>query len=362
MGNTFGHCLRLTTFGESHGAGIGLVLDGCPPRIPVEEKEIQEELDRRRPGTSAITTPRNEADRAQILSGVFEGRTLGSPLHIFVANRDQREKDYRRLKDVYRPSHADYTYQQKYGIRDHRGGGRSSARETIARVAGGVVARKILEGEGPIEIVAYVRQVHRIAATEIDPERVTRDDVEKNIIRCPDEKTADRMISLIEAARDKRDSVGGIIEVVARGVPVGLGEPVFSKLDAELSRALMSIPATKGVEIGMGFDAVRCYGSEHNDPFVLDAEGEVRTSTNRSGGIQGGISNGAPILARVAFKPTATIGKAQKTVDTEGREIELSASGRHDPCVLPRAVPIVEAMVALTLADHLLIQRTRGKS
>jgi chorismate synthase len=360
MGNTFGHLLRLTTFGESHGAGIGLVLDGCPARLPLTEEEIQVELDRRRPGQSALVTPRQEADRARILAGVFEGNTLGSPIHVFVANQDQRSRDYSDLKDLYRPSHADFTYEKKYGIRDHRGGGRASARETIARVAAGVVARKVLATAGGIEIVAYVRQVHAVRAAAIDVSVVHRDQVEANAVRCPDPEAAARMIAVIEEARDQRDSVGGIIEFVARGVPVGLGEPVFSKLDAELGRALLSIPATKGVEFGEGFGAVALFGSEHNDAFRKDATGAVITETNRSGGIQGGISNGQPIVGRVAFKPTATIGKSQKTVDRRGQEVEMAARGRHDPCVLPRAVPIVEAMIALTLADHLLLQRARG--
>ncbi len=359
MGNTFGQSLRLTTFGESHGPGIGLILDGCPSRIPIVESEIQAELDRRRPGTSDLTTPRKEGDRAQILSGVFDGVTTGTPIHIYVANRDHRSGDYDQLKDVYRPSHADFTYQTKYGVRDHRGGGRSSARETISRVAAGVIARKILATAAETEILAYVTQVHRVVAN-IDPGSVTLKAIESNPIRCPDPEAASRMIEVIGAARDRKDSVGGVIEVQARGVPVGLGEPVFGKLDAELGRALLSIPATKGVEIGSGFGAVEMFGSEHNDSFRSGTGKKgIHTSTNRSGGIQGGISNGETIVARIAFKPTSTIGKEQGTVNKDGSEVQLAASGRHDPCVLPRAVPIVEAMVALTLADHLLLDRAR---
>ena len=356
MGSSFGHLFRITTFGESHGGGVGVVVDGCPPRLPLSIDDVQRDLDRRRPGQSPITTPRDEPDRAEILSGLFEGQTLGSPIAIIVRNTDARPEAYAELKDKYRPSHADYTYEAKYGIRNWQGGGRASARETVGRVAAGAVARKLLNAAAPIEVLAYVRRVHTIEA-EIDPSRVTLADVEANIVRCPDASVAETMIARIDEARRAGDSLGGVVECVCRNVPPGLGEPVFDKLEADLSRAMMSLPASKGFEIGSGFAGTTLTGSQHNDPFTIDASGRVRTVSNRSGGVQGGISNGEDIIFRVAFKPTATIAKAQQTVDRSGRPVVLEARGRHDPCVLPRAVPIVEAMACLVLADHLLRQR-----
>lgn len=355
MGNTFGRLFRVTTFGESHGGGVGAVVDGCPPRLPLAVEDLQAELDRRRPGQSEVTTPRSEADRVEILSGVFEGLTLGTPLMMLVRNQDARPSAYDHLKDVFRPSHADFAWQAKYGIRNWQGGGRSSARETVGRVAAGAVARKLLAVECGVEILAWVSRIHHLDA-DVDPATVTREAIEANIVRCPDEATARRMIERVMEAKEAGDSVGGIVEVVARGVPAGWGDPVFDKLEANLARALMSLPAAKGFEIGSGFAGTRLRGSEHNDAFVVD-EGRVRTRTNRSGGVQGGISNGEEIVCRVAFKPTSTISKAQDTVDREGTPVVLEAQGRHDPCVLPRAVPIVEAMVALVLADCHLLQR-----
>ena len=352
MANTFGVLFRVTTWGESHGGGVGVVVDGCPPRIALDTATIQRELDRRRPGQSRITTQRKEEDRVEILSGVFEGHTLGTPISLMVKNKDARPKDYAEVRVKYRPSHADYTYQAKYGIRDWMGGGRSSARETVGRVAAGAIAKQILRDAGGIDIVAYVKQVHDLVA-DVDPRTVTLDDVEANIARCPDDAGAERMIARIDAARKDGDSLGGVVECVARNVPVGLGEPVFDKLEADLAKAMLSLPAAKGFEIGSGFAGVLMTGSTHNDPFYSDA-GTIRTRTNYSGGIQGGISNGEPIIFRVAFKPTATILKEQETVDVEGRPTTLRGRGRHDPCVLPRAVPMVEAMAALTLADHWL--------
>ena len=356
MGSSFGQLFRITTFGESHGGGIGVVIDGCPPKILLKESDIQSELDRRRPGQSKITTQRSETDRCEILSGIFEGQTLGTPIAILIRNEDARPEAYSELKDTFRPSHADFTYQAKYGIRNWQGGGRASARETVGRVAAGVVARRILETIFPeIEIVAYVAQIHGIAA-QVNRSTVGRQMVESNIVRCPDGAAAEEMISLITKTREDGDSVGGIIECVARGVPPGLGEPVFDKLEADLAKAMLSLPATKGFEIGSGFSATRMRGSEHNDPFTVE-ENRIRTSTNNSGGVQGGISNGEEIYFRVAFKPTATIARTQRTVTASKEEKTLAARGRHDPCVLPRAVPMVEAMCALVLADHALRQR-----
>ncbi len=359
MGNTFGHLFRITTWGESHGGGVGVVIDGCPPRLALAEADIQQELDRRRPGQSKITTPRQEADRCQIVSGLFEGETLGTPIAIMVWNDDARPAAYADFKDKYRPSHADYTYEAKYGIRNWQGGGRASARETIGRVAAGAVAQKILREACGTEIVAWVQQVHTLTAS-VDPATVTREAVESNIVRCPDGDTAERMIAAIDEARRRQDSLGGVVECVARGVPAGLGEPVFDKLEADLAKAVMSLPASKGFEIGSGFAGTALYGSEHNDPFYVDEQRQVRTRTNHSGGVQGGISNGEPIRLRIAFKPTATIGQEQQTVNTEREAVTLAARGRHDPCVLPRAVPMVEAMVALVLVDHYLRQRAIG--
>jgi chorismate synthase len=362
MGNTFGQLFRVTTFGESHGGGIGVVIDGCPPRIDISEADIQRELDRRRPGQSKLTTQRKEEDRCEILSGVFEGKTLGTPIAIAVRNKDARPEDYTEIARKFRPSHADYTYEAKYGIRNWQGGGRASARETIGRVAAGAIAKKVLSTlYADFEIVAYVKQIHDIVA-KIDRADVKMNQVEKTIVRCPDAAAAKQMISLIEQVRDEGDSIGGVIECIVRGIAPGLGEPVFDKLEADLAKAMLSIPATKGFEIGSGFAATRLRGSRHNDPYEM-RDGKVRTKTNNSGGVQGGISNGEDIYFRVAFKPPATIALQQKTVTSSKHESELAARGRHDPCVLPRAVPIVEAMTALVLCDHALRhQAIRGQS
>lgn len=353
MGNTFGSLFRITTFGESHGGGVGVVIDGCPPRLEISPEEIQVDLDRRRPGQSKITTPRKEADQCEILSGVFEGKTLGTPIAILVRNKDARSQDYNEMAVKYRPSHADATYEAKYGIRNWQGGGRSSARETIGRVAAGAIAKKILAQFNGVEIVAYVKSIQDIEAT-VDPATVTLEQVESNIVRCPDGKTAEAMIERIDQMLRQKDSIGGVVECVIRNAPKGLGEPVFDKLEADLAKAMMSLPATKGFEFGSGFAGTLLTGSQHNDEYYLDKAGEWRTRTNRSGGVQGGISNGEPIIMRIAFKPTATIGQEQKTVSNTGEETTLAAKGRHDPCVLPRAVPMVEAMAALVLCDHLL--------
>ncbi len=355
MANTFGHLFRITTWGESHGDAIGVAVDGCPPRLPLEVEDIQKELDRRRPGQSEISTQRREGDRAEILSGVFEGETLGTPILIGVWNSDARSKDYDHMRRVYRPSHADYSYDAKYGIRNWKGGGRASARETIGRVAAGAIAKKILYREFGVEIVGYVKQVWQLHA-DVDPSTVTQEDVESNIARCPDQDMAVQMIERIKEARKDGDSLGGVVECVARGVPVGLGEPVFDKLEADLAKSVLSMPACKGFEVGSGFGGTTLTGSQHNDPFYNEG-GRIRTRTNNSGGIQGGISNGEDIVIRAAFKPTATIMQEQQTVDVDGNEVTLQGRGRHDPCVLPRAVPIVESMMALVLADHALRQR-----
>lgn len=353
MGNSFGHLFRITTFGESHGGGVGVIIDGCPPRLEISEAEIQVDLDRRRPGQSKITTPRKESDTCEILSGVFEGKTLGTPIAILVRNQDARSQDYDEMAVKYRPSHADATYDAKYGIRNWKGGGRSSARETIGRVAAGAIAKKILYQVAGVEIIGYVKRIQNLEGI-IDPNTVTLEQVESNIVRCPDADCAEKMIDLIDQIRRNKDSIGGVVECVARNVPMGLGEPVFDKLEAELAKAVMSLPASKGFEIGSGFEGTLLTGSEHNDEFYLDETGKLRTRTNRSGGVQGGISNGENIIIRAAFKPTATIGKEQNTVSNAGEETTLAAKGRHDPCVLPRAVPMVEAMVAIVLCDHLL--------
>ncbi len=335
---------------------MGVVIDGCPPRLELNEEIIQRDLDRRRPGQSDLVTPRKEADRCRILSGVFEGRTLGTPIAVLVPNEDARPEAYSEMETAFRPSHADFTYQAKYGIRNWQGGGRSSARETIGRVAAGAVAKVALAALCPgLEIVAYVKSIYRLEAV-VDPATVTVAQVESNPVRCPDPETAEEMATLIRAMRARGESVGGTVECVVRGVPPGLGEPVFDRLEADLAKAMLSLPATKGFEIGSGFEATRMLGSEHNDAFEMRA-GHVRTVTNRSGGVQGGISNGEDVFFRVAFKPTATIAQAQRTVTVAGEETQLSARGRHDPCVLPRAVPMVEAMAALVLADHALRQR-----
>ncbi|HIK10604.1 MAG TPA: chorismate synthase [Oscillatoriaceae cyanobacterium M33_DOE_052] len=353
MGNTFGHLFRITTFGESHGGAVGVVIDGCPPKLEISAAEIQVELDRRRPGQSKITTPRQEADICEIVSGVFEGKTLGTPIAILVRNKDTRPQDYSEMASTYRPSHADATYEAKYGIRNWQGGGRASARETIGRVAAGAIAKKILSQVAQVEIVGYVKRIKDLEA-KVSPDQVTLEQVESNIVRCPDSEIAPTMIQLIEQVGRGGDSLGGVVECVARNLPKGLGEPVFDKLEADLAKAVMSLPASKGFEIGSGFAGTYLTGSEHNDEFFIDDGGNVRTLTNRSGGIQGGISNGENIIIRAAFKPTATIRKEQRTVTSSGEETTLAAKGRHDPCVLPRAVPMVEAMVALVLCDHLL--------
>jgi chorismate synthase len=355
VSSSFGRLFRLQTFGESHGPAVGVVVDGCPPRLPLDLDRIQRDLDRRRPGQSRLVTQRDEADRVEILSGVHDGLTTGTPIAMVVANKDQRPGAYDHLKDVYRPSHADYTYQAKYGVRDHRGGGRSSARETIGRVAAGAVARQFLAMAGGVEVLGWVSSVHEIDAI-VDQTTVRLDEVEADPTRCPDPTAARAMAEAIEEARRHGDSLGGVVTVVARGVPPGLGEPVFDKLDAELARAMLSLPAVKGFEIGSGFAGTRMTGRAHNDPFEPGPDGP-RTISNHSGGVQGGISNGADIVCRVAFKPTATIASEQKTVDVDNNPVTLAAKGRHDPCVLPRAVPLVEAMTLLVLADHWLRQQ-----
>jgi chorismate synthase len=356
MGSSSGQRFRITTFGESHGGGVGVVVDGCPPRLALCAEEIQRDLDRRRPGQSRLTTPRQEADEVEILSGVFEGRTIGSPIALLVRNRDARPGAYEAMKDLYRPSHADYTTEAKYGIRNWQGGGRASARETVGRVAAGAIARKLLREVADVEVLAWVQRVHEVEA-KVDPASVSLAQVEADPVRCPDADAAREMTARIDAARSRGDSLGGVVECVARGVPPGLGEPVFDKLEADLAHALMSLPASKGFEIGSGFAGTRMTGIDHNDPFVPGEDGRPRTAANRSGGVQGGISNGEPVLLRVGFKPTATISLPQQTVSRSGEPATLEARGRHDPCVLPRAVPVVEAAVCLVLADHWLRQR-----
>jgi len=350
MPNSFGKLFTIATWGESHGPAVGVVIDGCPPRLPLAPEEIQAELDRRRPGQSDLVTPRREPDAVEIVSGVFEGRTTGAPISMLVRNTDARPGAYDEMKEKFRPSHADFTYQQKFGFRDHRGGGRSSARETIGRVAAGAVAKKILALGGGVEIRAFVTAVQAIRAPELD-HFPTLAEVEASPVRCPHPASAAAMAELIKQVRSEGDSVGGIMQCRIRGVPAGLGEPVFDRLEADLAKAMLSLPATKGFEIGSGFAGTLLRGSEHNDPFRAP-EGRVVTTTNRSGGVQGGISNGQEIVFNVAFKPTATILRPQLTVDMAGRETELQARGRHDPCVMLRAVPIVEAMAALVIVDH----------
>ena len=355
MASTFGTLFRVATWGESHGGGIGGVVDGCPPRLPLAVEDIQRDLDRRRPGQSRLTTQRQEGDEAEILSGIFEGHTLGTPIAVLVRNADARPEAYEHLKDVYRPSHADFTYDAKYGARNWQGGGRASARETVGRVAAGAIARRLLADATGIEVLAWVSQVHTIGST-VDSAFVTLEQVEADPTRCPDPDAAAAMTFAIEDARRNGDSLGGIVTCVARNVPAGLGEPVFDRLEADLAKGMLSLPAVKGFNIGSGFDAIAMTGLEHNDPFVPGVNGPT-TASNRSGGVQGGISNGADVLFRVAFKPTATISSAQETVDTDNNPVMLEAKGRHDPCVLPRAVPMVEAMALLTLADHWLRQQ-----
>ena len=356
MGSSLGQLFRISTFGESHGGGVGVIVDGCPPRLPIDREAIQAELDRRRPGQSRITTPRKEDDRVEILSGLLDGLTLGTPIAMLVRNKDQRPQDYQEMEVAFRPSHADATYQAKYGIQARSGGGRASARETIGRVAAGAIAKQLLAHVAGTEVIAWVKRIHTIEAS-IDPASVSLEAVEANIVRCPDGTSAERMIERIEAIGRDGDSCGGVIECLVRRPPLGLGMPVFDKLEADLAKAVMSLPATKGFEIGSGFAGTLLLGSEHNDAFLPTGDGRLRTATNNSGGIQGGISNGEPILIRVAFKPTATIRKEQATINAAGEATTLAAKGRHDPCVLPRAVPMVEAMVALVLADHLLRQQ-----
>ncbi|MEH0158449.1 chorismate synthase [Limibacter armeniacum] len=350
--NTLGQIFKITTFGESHGKAIGVTIDGCPAGLELSETDIQNELDRRRPGQSKITTQRKEADKVEIFSGVFEGMTTGTPISMVIFNEDQRSKDYSHIKDQFRPSHADYTYHVKYGVRDYRGGGRSSARETAARVAAGAVAKQLLAKAG-ISFQAYVSEVGNIKVDD-DYSKLDFSQIEQNIVRCPDAQKADQMVELIDNIRKNRDTIGGIVSCVIKGVPAGLGEPIFDRLHAELGKAMLSINAVKGFEYGSGFEGTKMKGSEHNDAFYQDLAGNIRTATNHSGGIQGGISNGEDIYFKVAFKPVATIMIDQESVDADGNTAIVTGKGRHDPCVVPRAVPIVEAMAALVIADHWL--------
>lgn len=352
MGNTFGQLFRVTTWGESHGPAIGAVVDGCPPLLELSEEDIQPELDRRAPGQSAIVTQRKESDTVRILSGVFQGRTLGTPISLLIPNEDQRSGDYREVEEKYRPSHADYTYDAKFGIRDWRGGGRTSARETAGRVAAAAIARKLLAERLRVEVVGWVSKVGPLTI-DCDVEAVTREQVEQTAIRCPDPAMAERMIAAVEAARKEGNSLGGVVTCALRGCPPGWGEPVFDRLEADLAKAMLSLPASKGFEIGSGFAGTDMTGLEHNDEFYMDGD-RVRTRTNYSGGVQGGISNGETVYFRVAFKPTATVMREQHTVSQHHQETTIQGRGRHDPCVLPRAVPMVEAMAALVLADHAL--------
>jgi len=356
MSSTFGSAYRVSTSGESHCKGIGAIVDGCPPGMELTEADIQPQLDRRRPGQSAVSTDRKESDQVVIQSGTENGKTLGTPISLFVPNKDHRPGDYSAMAAIPRPSHADYTYQMKYGIRASSGGGRSSARETIGRVCAGAIAEKFLGEQFGIEIVAWVHSVSDIVSQVPDMKMLNRSEVDQTIIRCPDLKAAAEMEALVRKSKDEKDSVGGVVSCVCRNVMVGLGEPVFDKLEAMLAHAMLSIPATKGFEIGSGFTGTRMKGSEHNDPFVLKGK-RLGTTTNNSGGIQGGISNGEPIIFRVAFKPPATIGLPQQTVDFDGKKTTLEAKGRHDPCVVARAIPIVESMAAIVLADCVLQQR-----
>ena len=358
-GNSFGTLFRITTFGESHGGGVGVVVDGCPPGLAITEADIQAELDRRKPGQSSITSPRKEQDQIHILSGVYEGRATGAPIMMLAHNKDVRSEDYDHLKDLYRPGHADYTFVKKYGLRDWRGSGRASARETLARVAAGAIAKKYLKEKLGIEFISYVEQVGDIK-TDIDFNTVTAKAVESNIVRCPDQPVADKMIKLIETVRDDGDSVGGVIRGVIKGLPIGLGEPVFDKLPADLAKALVSINAVKGFEFGSGFAGVSLRGSQHNDEFYTDDSGKVRTRTNHAGGTLGGISSGETVYFRVAIKPVSTIKKPQQTVNTKDEAVNLKATGRHDPCVLPRAVPVVDAMSALVIIDHYLRHKAQN--
>lgn len=358
-GNTFGTLFRITTFGESHGGGVGVVVDGCPPGLSIAESDIQAELDRRKPGQSSITSPRKEQDKIHILSGVYKGQTTGAPIMMMAHNKDVRSEDYNHLKELYRPGHADYTFVKKYGLRDWRGSGRASARETLARVAAGAIAKKYLKEKLGIEFISYVEQVGDIK-TDVDFNAVTAEDVESSIVRCPDPLVAGKMIKLIETVRDEGDSVGGVIRGIIKGLPIGLGEPVFDKLPADLAKALVSINAVKGFEFGSGFAGVSLRGSQHNDEFYTDKNGNVRTKTNHAGGTLGGISNGETVYFRVAIKPVSTIKKRQHTVNTKDEPVELEATGRHDPCVLPRAIPIIDAMSALVVIDHYLRHKAQN--
>lgn len=358
-GNTFGQLFKVTTAGESHGGAIAAIIDGCPPGLELTAADIQTELDRRRPGQSDITSQRQEEDKIEIMSGVTEGKTTGTPILLVAFNKDVKAEDYSKLKDLYRPGHADITYQAKYGIREWRGGGRASARETLARVAAGAVAQKYLREKLKVEIVSYVEQIGEFKA-DLDYKKVTRQDVESNSVRCPDKQAAKEMVKLIKEVQAEGDSLGGIVRGVIKGAPTGLGEPVFDKLPADLAKAMMSIGATKGFEFGSGFAAAEMRGSKHNDIFCAGDSCKVKTCTNNAGGTLGGISTGEPIYFRVAFKPTATISKEQETINQAGKKTKLTAAGRHDPCVLPRAVPIVDAMAALVLLDHYLRNKAQN--
>lgn len=354
-GNTFGKLFKVTTFGESHGPAIGAIVDGVPPNIPLDEDDIQFDLDRRRPGQSKITTQRQESDTVEILSGVFEGKTTGCPIGLLIRNADQRSKDYSNIKDIFRPGHADFTFLKKYGIRDYRGGGRSSGRETAARVAAGAIAKKVLEKHN-IRVLAYVKSVGDIEIKKIDYAVI-----EKNIVRAPDMEAAELMIAKIDEARKKLDSLGGVVEAIVHGCPAGLGDPVFDKIDARLAYALMSIGTIKGVEIGSGFAAAKMLGSKHNDRFFMDGD-RVRTRSNNAGGILGGISNGENIIVRVAVKPPSSIAQEQQSVNEQGKNTHLEVKGRHDPCICPRVVPVVESMIAMTILDALLVHIAQNKS
>lgn len=359
MGNSFGRLFRITTFGESHGKALGAIVEGCPAGLEIDEEKIRLEMQRRKPGQSKITTQRKEEDEIEILSGVFEGKATGTPIGIVIQNADQKSKDYSHIADKFRPSHADYTYFEKYGIRDYRGGGRSSARETAARVAGGAIAKQFLGAKG-IQIQAYVSQVGDLTL-EKSYKELNLDLAEDNIVRCPDPEMAEQMIALIDSVRLDRDTIGGVISCVIKNCPAGLGEPVFDRLHAELGKAMLSINAVKGFEYGSGFEGVKMRGSQHNDAIVNE-QGKIKTLTNHSGGIQGGISNGEDIYFRVAFKPVATIMQDQESVNEAGEAVTVSGKGRHDPCVVPRAVPIVEAMAALVIADFMLLSKTNKLS
>lgn len=358
-GNSFGELFRITTFGESHGGCVGVVIDGCPPGFPISKEDIQKELDRRKPGQSRITTPRKEQDEIHILSGVFEGKTTGTPILLLAYNKDARSEDYNTLKDLYRPGHADFTFEKKYGLRDWRGSGRSSARETLGRVAGGAIAKKYLSEKLGIEIISYVEQVGDVK-TDIDFKTVTSGMIEDNIVRCPDKNKVEEMIKLIEEVKADKDSIGGVIRAVIRNVPAGLGEPVFDKIPADIGKAMLSINAVKGFEIGSGFAGVNMRGSVHNDEFYNDG-GKIKLRSNNAGGTLGGITTGEDIYFRVAIKPVSTISKQQKTVNRQSEDVLLEAGGRHDPCVLPRAVPIVDAMAAIVIMDHYMRHKAQNQ-